>query len=212
MSHAQQRPPRQGHPWRALAVLAVLVVLAAVGTAVYVAAEHSTPAPGPVTLAPALPAVLGAAAPLGVAVPSIKATSSLIPLGLNPDRTLTVPPLSAPGQASWYDGSPQPGTRGPAVVLGHVNGNGKPGVFAHLADLKPGAEVDIARADHTTAVFTVDRVDTVPKTAFPTDKVFGAVPDAELRLITCGGDLDKAKHSYRDNTIAYAHLAGSRPS
>ncbi len=28
--------------------------------------------------------------------------------------------------------------------------------------------------------------------------------DAELRLITCGGDFDRAARSYRDNLVVYA--------
>jgi hypothetical protein len=36
--------------------------------------------------------------------------------------------------------------------------------------------------------------------------VYGSVPYAALRLITCGGDFDSAAGSYVDNTIVYAHM------
>ncbi|MGI9063884.1 MAG: sortase domain-containing protein [Pseudonocardiaceae bacterium] len=45
---------------------------------------------------------------------------------------------------------PVPGEVGPAVILGHVNG-GEDGVFVRLHELGPGDEVDVVRADGTTA-------------------------------------------------------------
>jgi hypothetical protein len=36
--------------------------------------------------------------------------------------------------------------------------------------------------------------------------VYGSVSYAALRLITCGGDFDYARGSYKDNTIVYAHM------
>lgn len=66
------------------------------------------------------------------------------------------------------------------------------------------------RADGTTAVFTVTRLMQVPKSAFPTDAVYGDTAAPELRLITCGGELDTARRSYRDNIIVFAMLTGTR--
>ena len=52
---------------------------------------------------------------------------------------------AGPGSpASWYTGSPSPGERGPAVLLGHVNATGGgPGVFAELRALKPGDTIEV---------------------------------------------------------------------
>jgi hypothetical protein len=36
--------------------------------------------------------------------------------------------------------------------------------------------------------------------------VYGPVPDAELRLITCGGQFDYSTGSYLSNVVAYAVL------
>jgi len=49
----------------------------------------------------------------------------------------------------------------------------------------------------------------VAKDAFPTDAVYGQTSDAELRLITCGGSFNPAAHSYVDNIVVYAKLAGA---
>ena len=60
------------------------------------------------------------------------------------------------------------------------------------------------RADGTLAVFEVTEVQMYVKDAFPTAAVYGAVPDPELRLITCGGTFDYSTRSYLSNTVVYA--------
>lgn len=159
--------------------------------------------------APVTPiAPLAPADPVELRIDAIGATSSLIPLGLNADQTITVPPVDEPMQASWYRYGPPPGALGPSVILGHVNGNGQPGIFARLHELKPGDQVSVSRTDGTTALFTITRLEQIPKDVFPTQAIYGDVQAAQLRLITCGGAFDPAARSYQDNIIAYATLTG----
>lgn len=148
--------------------------------------------------------VLPRSVPTAVHIPGIGANSSLVPLGLNKDRTIEVPPVSKPMQAGWYRYGPTPGQRGPAVVLGHIDGNQHKGIFWKLNRMRPGQKVDIARKDGRTARFTVRKVGKVSKDKFPTKAVYGNSSRPELRLITCGGSFDAAAHSYRDNIIVYA--------
>ena len=155
-------------------------------------------------VAPVAP--LLAAAPTELRIDSINAASSLVPLGLNPDRTVAVPPVGTPMQASWYRLGPTPGAAGPAIILGHVNGDGKAGIFARLNQVKPGDQVKVTRADGKTAVFTVTKLQQVAKATFPTAEVYGDTSAAELRLITCGGGFDATRHSYADSIIAFATL------
>lgn len=149
----------------------------------------------------------GVAVPAGIDIPRIDVTSPLVALGLAADGTVEVPPVEEPMRAGWFAGAPKPGEPGPAVVLGHVNGGGRAGVFSRLHELAEGDEVLIRRTDGTVVRFTVTRVDQVPKADFPTEEVYGDTPGPELRLITCGGAFDSAAHSYRDNVIVYAVLA-----
>lgn len=144
--------------------------------------------------------------PVSVEIPKIGARSTLTKLGLNKDGTVQVPPVSQPMQAGWYSKGPTPGEKGPAVLLGHIDGAKQPGIFYRLRELKPGDEVLIRRADGSTAKFVVQRSAQVPKTDFPTEEVYGNTDQPELRLITCGGSFDRAAGSYRDNTIVYATL------
>jgi sortase (surface protein transpeptidase) len=87
-----------------------------------------------------------------------------------------------------------------------VDSDTGPAVFYWLRHLKPGDRVYVTRADGTVATFGVTRVDSYPKTAFPTSVVYGPAPDAELRLITCGGTFDRSTGHYLSNVIAFAAL------
>jgi hypothetical protein len=196
----------------ALAVAALVVITMGGGAPAPVPAsapEASSVAPAP---PPVAAASLAQSVPARVRVPSISASSTLIPVGVDAHNHVEVPPLSQPMQAAWYSNGPTPGSLGPAVVLGHVNGDGKPGIFADLHRVQPGQEIDVDRADGQTAVFTVSRIETVAKDAFPTQRVYGNTPDAQLRLITCGGALNQSVHNYLSNVIVYATLTSARAS
>ncbi|MFB9567125.1 class F sortase, partial [Saccharopolyspora hordei] len=166
-------------------------------------------APAPASQPVQAAAALAPSPPTWIEIPRIAARSSLVPLGLNPDGTVAVPSVHEPMQAGWYRYSPTPGELGPAVVLGHVNGDGQDGVFARLHELRPGDEVRIGRADGQVARFVVHRMAQEPKSGFPSDEVYGDTPDPQLRLITCGGPFDREARSYRDNIIAFATFTGT---
>jgi LPXTG-site transpeptidase (sortase) family protein len=180
--------------------------------------------PPPATLAAGAPAATGGAngsataktaglarsVPVSMSIPSINARSSLIQLGLNADQSVQVPPVSTPMQAGWYDQGPTPGEVGPAVLLGHVDGNKQEGIFFRLHELKAGDEIQITRQDHSVVKFRVTKLTKVSKSTFPTVDVYGDTPDAELRVITCGGSFNPAAHSYVDSIIVYATMEGSQ--
>lgn len=154
--------------------------------------------------------MLKESAPVRVDIPRIGVHSRLLSLGLEHDGTLEVPSLEQAQLAGWYDKGPTPGERGPAVIVGHVDTKKGPAVFYELGRLHPGDAVNVTRKDGKVAAFTVDSVERVSKKRFPTGRVYGEVPFAGLRLITCGGDFDG--HHYTGNTIVYGHLAAQRPA
>ena len=145
--------------------------------------------------------------PVSVRIPSIGAASTLVQLGLNPDGTVQVPPVDTPMQAGWYDRGYAPGQDGPAVLLGHVDGDHQAGIFYRLHELTAGDKVLVTREDGSVLTFAVTRVQRVSKDAFPTAAVYGPTTDPELRLVTCGGAFDYATHHYVDNLIVYASLS-----
>ncbi len=153
-------------------------------------------APG---LAPAPSSAPVVAAPQALKIPAIGTESSLVPLGLTAEGQHEVPPLEQQYQAGWFEPGPEPGQNGPAIILGHVNGNGKPGVFAHLADVEVGDDVVVDGR-----VFRVYEVLAADKDAFPRDRVYGNTDRPELRVITCGGVFDEGAGSYEGNVIVFA--------
>jgi hypothetical protein len=209
------------HPrlWPAVtAVVAALGVVVAVALVLVMAPKPpeemapSSPAttnpPGTASLAhPTATAADGlpAAKPASLTIPAIGVRADgITDLGLTPDGALEVP-----GDATtvgWFTGAPSPGEAGPAVLAAHVDYKHVPGAFSRLKELRPGERAEVGRADGRIAVFTVYRVERYPKAAFPTDEVYGDTPDAELRLITCGGAFDRASGNYLDNVVAYARL------
>ncbi|MFD2090575.1 class F sortase [Blastococcus deserti] len=155
------------------------------------------------------PVVLGtgtgpgpAAPPVRLAVPAAAVDAPLA--GVRLDATGALVPPADPAVAGWYTGGPVPGSPGPAVIAGHVDWAGAPGVFAGLAGLRPGTEIVVGRADGSTVTFIVTRVVRRAKNAFPSVDVYAPTAGAELRLITCGGAFDRAAGSYEDNVIVFA--------
>lgn len=78
-------------------------------------------------------------APVRVQIPALGVDSALMALGLTGDGSMQTPPTGFP--AGWYTGGPTPGQLGPAVIAGHVDWAGRPGVFFRLRMLKPGDPV-----------------------------------------------------------------------
>jgi hypothetical protein len=190
--------------------LTAALLLLGLGLAGGCAAQQPPPAaPPPPATSAATQAGLPASAPAAIDIPRIGAHSSLVPLGLNADNTIEVPPVSKPQQAGWYEYGPTPGETGPAVILGHVDGNKQPGIFYRLKELAPGDQVSVSRVDGSTARFVVTKVEEIGKDVFPSDAVYDDTPGPELRLITCGGSFDHAAHSYRDNIIVFAAWEGN---
>jgi LPXTG-site transpeptidase (sortase) family protein len=152
-------------------------------------------------------------------IPSIGVDASVMNLGLCPTSQwgdycagipkngLATPPLTGPlaQDAGWWSGGAAPGQDGPAVIAGHVNSRAEGNlVFASLGKLRRGDPVEVQLADGVQVTFTVTATEEVAKNAFPTQDVYGATSDPELRLITCGGVFDPSTGHYDSNLIVFA--------
>src|SRR5690349_6798224 len=179
------------------------------------AAAARSPRAGPATATPREPPGVAGfhsvrtydqpALPVRLQIPAIDVSTPLVKLGRLPDGSLEVP--KDWNTAGWYDKGPRPGQPGPAVILGHVDSTTGPAVFYQLRALRPGDTVRVGLADGRILVFRVQRVQRYPKDEFPTEAVYFPTLNRELRLITCGGEFDYARHSYLDNIVVYAELA-----
>jgi sortase (surface protein transpeptidase) len=167
----------------------------------------AVPSPtGPIEAPPPSAQPRPAARPVSLTIPLIGIHTRLITLGHTPGGSLQVPATTS--VAGWYTGSPRPGAIGSAIIAGHIDSYRGPGVFFRLSELRPGNRVYIRRADGTTIMFRVTAVQRYLKSHFPTQAVYGPTPDAELRLITCGGAFDSATGHYLSNIVIYATEAG----
>lgn len=235
MSADQADRPRRRVPlWLALTVTAVGLVLLAAAVASQVqppppphavgdidasplsaaptqSAGSARPAPTPTTSSVPADRPLLASPPRSISIPAIKVTSAIRPIGLAGDGTLAVPqPGPDEDKAAWFTKSPTPGQPGPSIIEGHVDTTRGPSVFFRLGSLRPGNKISITRADGVIAVFTVDAVRDYPKSAFPTDTVYGArdLSRPALRLITCS-DFDTSTKHHTGNEVVFAHLTAT---
>ncbi|MFJ8852273.1 class F sortase [Streptomyces sp. NPDC102437] len=148
-------------------------------------------------------------APVRIRIPSIRVDAPVMRLGLGADGSLDVPPAGNRNIVGWYrDGTP-PGSKGSAIVAGHVDDAQGRSVFYDLGALQKGSTVEVVRQDGRTAVFSLDAIEVYDNKDFPDKRVYGAASFASLRLITCGGGFSK-ETGYEGNVVAYAHLTAVR--
>lgn len=145
------------------------------------------------------------ASPRHIRIPAVGIDAPFAaPLGVNEDQTIQVPETY--DQVGWYKHGPTPGELGPAVILGHVDSITGPAVFFPLGQLEEGDEIFIDRIDGSTATFTVERLERHEQSGFPTEKVYGNLDYAGLRLITCTGIYSHGSLRYSHNLIVFARL------
>lgn len=157
---------------------------------------------GAVVAQPSIATPQSGVRPTSVSIPALQVRSSLETLGLASSGTLNSP--TDPQRAGWFDGGALPGQPGPAVLVGHVDSLEGPAVFADLSLLRQGDTITVSLSDRGYVRFQVTSVRRYAKDAFPTEAVYGARPDPQLRLITCGGTFDGDR--YPDNVVVFARL------
>lgn len=147
------------------------------------------------------------AAPARLSIPSIGVDANVQSVGLSwkGDGKMGIPTNLT--DVAWYNEGPRPGMPGIAVINGHVDGKGVPeAVFYNLDKLKPGDEVSVVDKKGTVLQFRVVGSKTYDYDA-PTGDIFtGDSAKTLLNLITCSGDWDKEKKTYRQRTVVTAQL------
>jgi hypothetical protein len=164
------------------------------------------------------------AIPLELEIPSLDVNAPVLDVGLTADNIMDSPkgPIGDAvwGSAFWYRGGNIPGEPGTATIAGHVNDPlGRPEIFAHLEDLKPGDLIIIHLKNTTMDIpFVVDRstVYSVKESSDPAvlAQIYGAGPVAgtgpqpspdglaHLTLITCAGYIVDGEFDH--HTVVYA--------
>jgi sortase (surface protein transpeptidase) len=172
-------------------------------TTVAATTESTVPATTPPTpsTAPPPPVV---AAPTRLRVPSLSLDAAVVPVGLDAEGLMEIPPATDVG---WYRLGPSPGAPGSSVLAAHVDYGGQRGAFFDLASLEVGAEV-VVEGDGTSATFIVTGREQVAKDEVDLSRYFTNQGDPRLTLITCGGAFDQGVRHYEDNIIITTVPAG----
>lgn len=145
--------------------------------------------------------------PTRISIPSLGVRADVVEVGTTEYGSIAAPVEDPAGTAGWYRLGPSPGEPGTAIIVGHVDIADRAAVFHRLHDIKPGKVIEVRREDRRVATFTVESVESFPKTAFPTDRIFGDVGTPRLALVTCGGAWVGGDVGYVDNVIVFARLA-----
>lgn len=171
---------------------------------------HAPPAPH--ATAPAMPGPhatgrhLPRSKPVRLLIPKISVDAPFTDLAIGSNGQLEPPPAHDVNLVGWHAEGASPGEAGTSIVAGHVDTATSPAVFADLGALQKGDVFHVERADGRTASFVVDSVETFAKDRFPSRRVYGDTPQAQVRLITCAGDYDRTVKDYTDNLVVFAHL------
>jgi sortase (surface protein transpeptidase) len=144
--------------------------------------------------------------PVRIRIPALKVNAMIIPVGVTASGALNVPTNVT--QAAWYQAGAAPGQPGTAIIAAHVDFNGKLGLFNGLHSLSKGTPVYVTDAGGKTRLFKTTVGKLAPKSDPTTVQALAAASaspgKSRLALITCGGDLNTAKHSYYDNYVLLA--------
>lgn len=142
--------------------------------------------------------------PVELEIPALGLRAPVRPVGLDHEGALVTPPAQETG---WFDGGPVPGSRGSAVIVGHVDTANAPAVFARLHELTPGALLGVRDSSGAWTIFRVEGRTQHPKDALP-EAVWAPGRERLLRLITCGGAFDRRTGHYRDNVVVHTRALG----
>lgn len=104
----------------------------------------------------------------------------------------------------WWTEGVTPGEKGAAVLVAHFDTKYGPALMKNVKDIELGDFIEVPREDGRTARFKIREIEDVDKKQFPTAKVYGDTNRAELRLLTCGGELKDGHRT--NNVIFYADL------
>jgi len=164
------------------------------------------------------------AVPLELQIPALNVNAPMLGVGLTSKNVMDSPKGSIGDPiwhtAFWYRGGGIPGDIGTATIAGHVNDPlGRPEIFAHIADLKPGDLIIIHLKSTTLDIrFIVDQIKvySLQESSDPAvlTQIYGAGPVtgtepqpspdglSHLTLITCAGYIVNGE--FDAHTVVYA--------
>lgn len=146
------------------------------------------------------------ALPARLHIPSLGIEAQVQHVGITAKGNMAAP--SNYSDVGWYKYGTVPGTRGSAVIAGHVdNGLGLPGVFKKLRTLKAGEEFILETETGEELRFVIEDIQTYPYKEVSGTLLFNRDDVARLNLITCEGSWVGADRTYDERLVVFAKLA-----
>lgn len=164
--------------------------------------------------------------PLELRIPSLRISASVLGVGITSASVMDAPKGSANDsvwrKAFWYRGGGIPGDATTATIAGHVDDIlGRPALFAHLKDLRPGdpivihdtqTDVDIEFLVSATVTYTVKQTldHAVLSRIYGSGPADGLGPQpspdglAHLTLVTCTGHWVNGWGTFDQRLAVYA--------
>lgn len=143
--------------------------------------------------------------PVRLEIPAIKVDAKIQEVGVTKKGNMATPNNFV--DVGWYKYGPVPGSRGSAVIAGHVdNGIALPAVFSKLKELKKGDDIYITTADGEPLHFKVTGTTEYDFNA-KADEVFTDSSGKLLKLITCSGVWVQKYRTHDKRLVVSAVLA-----
>jgi LPXTG-site transpeptidase (sortase) family protein len=132
-------------------------------------------------------------------IPSINLDDPIVPVGVDPTGAMAVP-NGKTNQVGWYDGGPQPGQPGSAVLDAHVFA-----AFSKLDQVQVGDDIYV-KENGQTLTFVVTKVQLFATSEITSQDLFVPTTDRDLNLITCAGKLTPDHSTYDHRLVIYTTL------
>ncbi|OGX78947.1 peptidase C60 sortase A and B [Exiguobacterium sp. SH31] len=146
-----------------------------------------------------------AVSPVQIQIPSINVDTAIEQVGVLDNGQMGVPVDE--NQVGWFEPGVKPGSKGNAVVAGHVDSKTGPAVFYELDQLKTGDDVTIIDENGNTLRFRVTKTESYDTKNAPIDEIFGTTSNRNLNLITCSGTFGDG--GYDQRFVVYTELVDS---
>lgn len=160
--------------------------------------RQSTPSS---TLAATAPTAINHGLPVRLDIPKLTISAKIEYLGLTKGGEMAVP--SNIHDVGWYKFGALPGTKGSAVLAGHLNGlKGESGVFANLDKLQKGDIFSVTDTNNQTTQFVVREIRTYGQHEQPYE-VFKSTDGVHLNLITCTGVWDREQRHFTERLVVF---------
>jgi hypothetical protein len=140
--------------------------------------------------------------PQRLLIEAIDADQPIVPVQVDAQAVLGVP--EDPRVIGWWEGGAAPGAgTGTVVFDAHVDSRqyGK-GPLSRAQELRPGERATVL-SEGGTREYAVEAIREYEKVVLPWQELFAQDLEERMILITCGGDFDAERRSYRSNIVVF---------